>query len=95
MYYSKGEINNTEIDHAKYIDVVIPMYNLIEFSDKYSKTSGNLWEYCRNEPALNNDGVIVHFSNDTDNASFKYKQKITGDKSYGTKEGTRELLKYY
>ena len=38
----KSEINNTEIDYAKYIDIVIPMYNLIEYSDNYSKTSGSL-----------------------------------------------------
>ena len=35
----KTEINNREIDHAKYIDIVMPMYNLIEYSDDYSKTS--------------------------------------------------------
>ena len=36
-------INNTEIDNAKDIDIVMPMYNLIEYSDNYSKTSGSLW----------------------------------------------------
>ena len=40
-----SEINNTQIDNAKYIDVVMPMYNLIEYSDNYSKTSGSLWKY--------------------------------------------------
>ena len=39
-----SEINNTQIDNAKYIDVVIPMYNLIEYSDNYLKTSGSLWQ---------------------------------------------------
>ena len=38
----KTEINNREIDHAKYIDIVMPMYNLIEYSDDYSKTSRSL-----------------------------------------------------
>ena len=37
-----SKINNTDIDNAKYIDIVIPMYNLIEYSDNYSKTSGSL-----------------------------------------------------
>ena len=37
-----SEINNTEIDIAKHIDVVMPMYNLIEYSDNYSKTPGRL-----------------------------------------------------
>ena len=39
----KTEINNREIDHAKYIDIVMPMYNLIEYIDDYSKTSRSLW----------------------------------------------------
>ena len=40
------EINNTQIDNAKDIDIVMPIYNLIEYSDNYSKTSGSLWQYC-------------------------------------------------
>ena len=36
-------INNTRVDNAKDIDIVMPMYNLIEYSDNYSKTSGSLW----------------------------------------------------
>ena len=38
-----SRINNTDIDNAQDIDIVIPMYNLIEYSDNYSKTSGSLW----------------------------------------------------
>ena len=37
-----SKINNTQIDNAEYIDIVIPMYNLIEYSNNYSKTSGSL-----------------------------------------------------
>ena len=37
-----SEINSAQIDNAKDIDVVMPMYNLIEYSDNYSKTSGSL-----------------------------------------------------
>ena len=43
----KSEINNTEINNAKNIDIVMPMYNLIEYSDSYSKISGSLWKYYR------------------------------------------------
>ena len=39
-----SKINNKEIDHAKYIDVVMPVYNLTEYSDIYSKTFGSLWQ---------------------------------------------------
>ena len=55
------------------------MYNLIEYSDAYSKTSGSLWQYYRDEPGLDNNGNITDFSDDNNNsASFKFKQKITG-----------------
>ena len=39
-----SEINNTHVDNAKHIDIVMPMYNLIEYSDNYAKTSGSLWQ---------------------------------------------------
>ena len=39
----------------------MPMYNLIEYSDNYSKTWGRLWQYYRNEPALTNAGAIANF----------------------------------
>ena len=48
-----SEINNTQIDDAKDIDIVMPMYNLIEYSDNYAKTTGSLWQYCKDIPALN------------------------------------------
>ena len=38
-----SKINNIQIDNAEYIHIVMPMYNLIEYSNNYSKTSGNLW----------------------------------------------------
>ena len=40
-----SRINNTDIDNAQDIDIVMPMHNLIEYSDNYSKTSGSLWQY--------------------------------------------------
>ena len=40
-----SEINNAQVDNAKDIDIVMPMYNLIEYSDNYAKTSGSLWRY--------------------------------------------------
>ena len=63
-----SRINNTEIDNAKDIDIVMPMYNLIEYCDNYSKTSGSLWQYYKNVPD----------NNLADSESFKYKVKITG-----------------
>ena len=59
----------------------MPMYNLIEYSDVYSKTSGSLWQYYRDEPALdnNNNNNIIDFPvNDNNSILFKFKQQITG-----------------
>ena len=73
-----SEINNTQIDNAKYIGVIMPMYNLIKHSDNYSKTSGSFKQYYRDEPALTNAGAIANFHAADTSASFKFKQKITG-----------------
>ena len=51
--------NYTQVDDAHDIDVVIPTYNLIEYSDNYSKTSGTLWQYCRDEPVLTDDVKLL------------------------------------
>ena len=73
-----SRINNEHIDNAEYIDIVMPMYNLIEYSDNYSKTSGSLWQYCKDIPAVDNDGDIVFFNGTNDTDSFNFKAKITG-----------------
>ena len=58
----------TEIDDAQDIDIVMPMYNLIEYSDNYSKTSESLWRYYKDDP---NDNI-------TQSESFKSKIRIMG-----------------
>ena len=63
-----SEINNTQIDNGKYVDVVMPLYNVIEYSHNYSETWGSLWQYYRDYP---NDNIAQ-------SESFKYKIKITG-----------------
>ena len=47
-----SRINNTDIDNAHDIGIVMPMYNLIEYSDNYSKTSGSLWQYYKDDPTV-------------------------------------------
>ena len=67
-----SKINNTQIDNAEYIDIVMPMYNLIEYSDNYSKTSGSLWQYCKDIPAVNNRAIgDFNVANATDSFNFK------------------------
>ena len=56
----------------------MPMYNLIQYSDNYSKTSGSLWQYCKEIPAVDNNGNIVEFSGANATDSFNFKTKITG-----------------
>ena len=73
-----NEINNAQIDNAKYNDVIMPMYSLIEYSNNYSETSENLWQYYRDEQALPNDGAIAIFHASDNSALFKFKQTITG-----------------
>ena len=72
-----SKINNTQIDNAEYIDIVMPMYNLIEYSDNYSTTSGSLWQYCKEITAINDDGAIVDFNGANATDSFNLKTKIT------------------
>ena len=57
-----SKTNNTQVDNAEDIDIVIPMYNLREYSNNYSKTAGNLRQYCKDITAVNNNGDIVDFN---------------------------------
>ena len=52
------------------------MYKLLQSSNNYSKTSGSLWQYYRDEPGLNSTGHVANFPGDS--ASFTFKQKIKG-----------------
>ena len=82
-----SEINNTQIDNAKDIDIVIHMYNLIEYSDNYAKTTGNLWQYCKDIPALNVNDEIIAFNVNNTTDSLKFRAKITGEtEDDGTKD---------
>ena len=62
--------NGVKIDHAEDLDVVMPMYNLLEYSENYKKTTCSLWNCYRDEPSN---------SLCTNSESFKYKTSITGN----------------
>ena len=82
-----SEINNTQIDNAKDIDIVMPMYNLIEYSDNYAKTTGSLWQYCKDISARDNNNLIAEFTSGNTTDSFNFKAKITGQTgNNGTKD---------
>ena len=59
--------NVVKIDNAEDLDVVMPMYNLLEYSKNYRKTTGSLWNYYRDEPSN---------SLSSNSESFKYKAKV-------------------
>ena len=65
----------------------MPMYNLIAYSDNYLKASRSLWKFCRDEPAVDDNGAVTDFTEaNADTNSFKRKEKLivqTG--SNGTK----------
>ena len=87
----RTEINETFVDETDFINITMPMYNLIEYSDNYSDTSGSLWQFRRDE-IVNNADV----SNDNA-SSFKYKANLIGNtENNGTKNGVKIVvpLKY-
>ena len=57
----------TTIDDAEYLNLVMPRYNLIEYSSSYSKTTGSLWFYSKDEATNFN----AHITNTDDFKSFK------------------------
>ena len=70
----RTEINETFIDEADFINITMPMYNLIEYSDNYSDTSGSLRQFKRDE-IINNANV----TDDNNAPSFKYKVNLNGN----------------
>ena len=76
-----SKIHNTQVDDANDIDIVMPIYNLIEYSHNYLKTSESLWQYCIDKPAINNNVVIVdsNAANVTDSFNFKEKKTCEPD----------------
>ena len=69
----RTEIKETFVDDANFINITMPMYNLIEYSDNYSDTSGSLWNFKRDEIEEDDDLTV-------DNSSpFKYKLNIIGN----------------
>ena len=83
-----GEINNTQVDNAKDFDTVANMYNLIEYSIGYKKTSGNLCQYCKDIPEVDNNNTNVDFTENNLTDSFNFKVKMTGQTG---DDGTKEV----
>ena len=86
-----SEINNTQVDNAKDINVIVPLYNLLEYSPAYAKTSGSLWQYCKDIPEIDNNNAIVDFTENNLTDSFNFKVKMTGQAG---DDGTKNVEKW-
>ena len=79
----RTEINETFVDETGFINITMPMYNLLEYSDNYSDTSGSVWQFKRDEITNNAD-----VTNDNNAPSFKYKANLIGNtEANGTRTG--------
>ena len=71
---SAVHLNDTHIDTAENLQLIMNHYNLIEYSDNYKDTVGSLYHFKRDEQSLNN-GDIVNLTTDN-SSSFKYKSSL-------------------
>ena len=69
------KIVGTTIDDAEKLDLLMPMYNIIDYSSNYSKTTGSLWFYSKNETSNSN----INIENSNSFKSFKYKANLLGN----------------
>ena len=93
-----SKINGVKIDNAEDLDVVMPMYNLLEYSKNYRKTTGSLWNYYRDEPNSGINGGINYSI--MGSKSFDYKASFIKDGATQndlTKNGVKIFvpLKYF
>ena len=82
------EINDEHVDTAENLDIVMPMYNLIEYSDNYQESSATLCQYKRDEPPNNN----VNFTADN-STSFKYKVNLLGNIAAADPDNARNFFR--
>ena len=83
-----SKINGELVENAEELDIVIPMYNLLEYSKNYEKTSGSLFNYYRDEPGeitigAGNNAINISIRN---SKSFDFKTEITGSLDAGEHE---------
>ena len=79
------EIGGTLADETNFINITMPMYNLTEYSDNYSDTSGSLWDFKRDKIVDN-----ANVTNDDNDPSSKYKASLIGNTEIN---GTKKRVK--
>ena len=83
-------INDEHVETAKNLDIIMPMYNLIEYSDNYGDSSGSLYQFKRDESPMNDDKNPLNFALDN-STSFKYKASLLkkGDDADGNDRSSK------
>ena len=71
-----AHINDEHVETAENLDIIMPMYNLLEYSENYADSSGSLYKFKRDEQNMKNRKIAV---TKTDLISFKYKSRILGN----------------
>ena len=74
----RTEINETFVDNAEHFNIAMPMYNLIEYIDNFSDTSGSLQQFKRDEQPINNNEAFINIPAEN-SSSFKYKSNFIDD----------------
>ena len=88
-----SKFSNTFIDNAKDLDIVMPIYNLLEYSKNHSKTSGRLWNYYRNKPSRSLRGDDNDINHSIKNSkSFDYKTSIRGKLEGGNRTKNAKIV---
>ena len=81
------EINDEHVNTAENLDIVMPMYNLIEYSDNYQDSSATLYQYKRDEPPA----VLTNNLATNNSSSFKYKINLLGDPEFDNANNITKL----
>ena len=87
------KLNNTLIDNSEDLDIVMLMYNLLEYSKNYKKTTGSFWNYYRDEPnsGISGENNNVNYSI-KDSKSFGYKTRLQENQKLTTQKKKLKLL---
>ena len=89
----RTEINETFIDEADFINITIPMYNLIQYSDNYSDTSGSLWQFKRDEIEGNVDLTVSTDHIPNNSSSYTYKSSFITNRNNCKNSCTTKIFK--
>ena len=84
-------INGEHVDTAENLDIIMPIYNLLEYSVNYADSSGSLYQFKRDEQNMNNENIADVTT--ADSSSFKYKSNILGNLAADVANGKLENAK--